>query len=56
MLICVFSEFSNKLIGLTGTPEQINEASRRFRVYYSVGPKDEDNDYIVSVSVAAHHL
>lgn len=52
--VCIisFSEFSPKLIGLTGTQAQIEEVSRAYRVYYSQGPRDEDNDYIVSYKPA----
>ena len=41
-------EFHPRMIGLTGNDEEVLEAAKGYRVYYSVGPTDNENDYLVS--------
>lgn len=32
---------------MTGTKEEIHQVAKAYRVYYSVGPTDDDDDYLV---------
>ena len=43
------TKFSPKLISLTGTKEKIDKVSRAFKVYYSPGPKKEDEDHCMII-------
>lgn len=44
------SAFSDDLIGLTGTPEQIKAAADTFRVFYSKGEETESGGYLMDHS------
>ena len=46
--------FSNDLLGLTGTPEQVDKAARAFAVYYQKGEVSAGGGYMMDHSRAAY--
>lgn len=45
--------FSDRLLGLTGTPEQVDAAAKAFSVYYQKGEVTESGGYLMDHSRAA---
>ncbi|VUZ47474.1 unnamed protein product [Hymenolepis diminuta] len=48
--------YSDRLVGLSGSPDQIQATAKKYRIYYSKGPKDIDGDYIVDHTVVMYLL
>jgi len=44
-------EFHPRIVGLTGTPEQVKKVSRAYRVYYNEGLRTDDQDYLIDHSI-----
>jgi len=45
------NEFHPTFLGLTGSPEQQRRAAKAFRIYFALGPADEDGDYVIDHSI-----
>lgn len=54
-LLWEISEFHPKLIGLTGSPDEIRNVARAYRVYY-MKTAEEDSDYLVDHSIVMYVL
>ena len=52
--LSVHSEFHPRLLGLTGTEEEIERATKAYRVYSTIGPSDSPDDYLVHTRMRAH--
>lgn len=48
------SAFSNKLLGLTGTPDEVKQAADKFRVFYSRGEATDGGGYLMDHSAIAY--
>lgn len=49
-------EFHPRLVGLTGTPEQVKKVSRAYRVYYNEGLKNSEKDYLIDHSIIHYFM
>ena len=50
------ANFSPRLLGLTGTPEQVDAAAKAFSVYYQKGEAKPDGSYLMDHSNAGYLL
>jgi len=41
-------------LGLTGSSKQIKEVCKNYKIYFSVGPKSDDGDYILDHSIVIY--
>ena len=39
-------DFHPRILGLTGSHDQLHDVTKAFRVYHSPSPKDDDGDYL----------
>jgi len=50
------AEFHPRLVGLTGTPEQLKKVSRAYRVYYNEGLHATEKDYLIDHSIIHYFM
>lgn len=48
-------DFHPRLVGLTGTPEEVKKVSRAYRVYYNESVRTSDTEYLIDHSII-HYL
>lgn len=46
--------FSDDLLGLTGTPQQVAQAAKEFAIYYELGKPNAEGGYLVNHSTQAY--
>lgn len=49
-------EFHPRIVGMTGTPEQVKKVSRAYRVYYNEGLKTDEQDYLIDHSIIHYFM
>ena len=54
-MIRLFVEFHPRLVGLTGSDDEIKKAAREYRVYY-MKSEEEGSDYLVDHSIIMYIL
>merc|ERR1712150_156758 len=47
-------DYSTDIIGLSGSYEQVDSASKQFRIYYSKAPGNDPNDYLVDHTICIY--
>ncbi|XP_033764180.1 protein SCO1 homolog, mitochondrial-like [Pecten maximus] len=47
-------EFTPTLLGLTGTPEQLESIRKTYRIFFSTGPVDENGDYLIDHAIISY--
>ena len=49
LTLILLLDFHPRILGLTGSHDQLHDVTKAFRVYHSPSPKDADGDYLVII-------